>query len=146
VTVSAALHLVSADRGALRGVLDRADDSFAEFGVAPTDRQTTDLSVAEARECADRDPAGPDEWRRALAVETVRAAATDDADRLYHVGVAGMAVFDRLLRETVEGHPAVVLQCDDRRAGVRVGYEVYRYDRLAGEYVHVGGDRSVVDC
>ena len=123
---TAHVHLLSADRNALLDVVERAETTFLEFGVAP-ERRTTAVDPETARQYATADPATTDgAWLPYLSTATVDAAAEDGAD-LHHAGITGMTVVGRLLREEVEGHPAVYLQSDDRSAGVRTGYAVYRY-------------------
>lgn len=133
VTTTATVHLVSADADALLDVVERAEDSFMSFGVAPTVRRPVDLPVDTAREYARANPNTADgDWLPALSPAAVdRVAADLDADgagaRLHHAGVTGMAVVERLLREETEGDPAVYLQADERSAGVATGYSLYRY-------------------
>jgi len=123
---TAHVHLLSADRNALLDVVDRAEETFVQFGVAP-DRRTTAVALATARRYATADPATTaGEWLPYLSPGVVDAAGEDGAS-LHHAGVTGMLVVDRLLREETEGGPDVYLQSDDRSAGVPTGYSVYRY-------------------
>jgi hypothetical protein len=133
---TAYVHLLSADRDAILDVLDSAEAQFLAFGVAPDVRRPRALSVADARTHAERTPTAPDEtWLPYLSPELVAAAADGEEARLFHAGIAGMTVVDRIVRETTDGDPDAHLQSDDRPAGILTGYRVYRYEPAAEEYV-----------
>jgi hypothetical protein len=135
---SAHVHLVSADRDALLDVVEAAERQFVELGIAPDERRIDDLSAEAARRYAAADPnaADGDRWFPHLSPEALAEAVDGDA-RLHHAGIEGMVVIDRVVREETTGDPAVVLQTDDRQAGVARGYTVYRYAGVVDAYTEV---------
>ncbi len=153
MSTNATVHLVSADRDAVFDVVERAESVFMEYGVAPELRRPVGLDLATAREYATADPnAAPDDWLASLSaelVDAVAAGANRDAlageAEIYHAGVTGMVVVDRLLREQTTGHPAVYLQSDDWRAGVLTGYTVARWTGVEGRYEQIHERRGIFE-
>ena len=136
-------HYLSPNETALLVAVERAEAAFMEFDIDP-ERRIRSLSVADARRLAESRYGGDgpeppatyddDPWLPHLAPELFDAAATEGAERLFHAGVAGLGVLDRVITEQTRGHAEVYLQIDNREAGVPTGYSVYEYDDRDGLY------------
>lgn len=136
--VNAYVHVLSADRDALLDFVEDAESSFMEFGIAPDVGRPTEFPAAAVREHARTPPtaASADGWLPYLAPATLDQLPT--AERVHYVGVAGMVVTPRVLRETTGAHPEVVLQTHTytRTPGE---YAVYRYSEAAAAFTRVAG-------
>ena len=134
--MKAYVHALSADRDALLDFVDDAESSFMQFGIAPDVGRPTDLPVAEVREHARTSPttAPADGWLPYLAPAALEQLPT--TERVHYVGVAGMAVTPRVLREATGAHAGVVLQT---HTNTRTPWEyaVYRYNETAAEFTRV---------
>ena len=128
------VHVVAPDRDSLFAFRDDADDSFLEYGVAPEVGETLDIPAADARQWSEQHPsdAAADGWLCYLCPETLAAVESPSDGTLCYVGVSGLPVIDRLLRETTGVHPSVVLQSHD--PGNLARYTVYRYDETADQF------------
>jgi hypothetical protein len=129
------VHVLSAESAPLREFFDDIEASFLALNVAPDLSRPTDLPVAAARDWARARPAETtaDSWLPYLSPELLDAVLTEDVTTLRYAGVAGMAVVERVLRETTEPDPAVVLQ-SHTYTQTPLDYTVYRYDEATGEY------------
>ncbi len=127
------VHGIAPDRAALLAFRDDAEDSFLEYGVAPDVGELLDVPTADARQWSEQQPsdAAADGWLAYLRPETLSALDTP-GDSLYYVGVSGLPVVDRLLRETTGRHPSVVLQ--SHSASNPASYTVYQYDETSGQF------------
>lgn len=134
--MKAYVHVLSADRDALLDFVGDAESSFMEFGIAPDVGRPADLPATEVREHAQTSPAAAsaDGWLPYLAPAAPNQLPT--TEQVHYVGVAGMAVTPRVLREATGVHPDVVLQA---HANTRTPWEyaVYRYNRAAAEFTRV---------
>lgn len=132
------VHLLSPERSALIGFIERAESSFLELSMAPDVGRPTALELPEAREWTETRPAAASSggWFPYLTTECVSEAADEDATELHYAGVSGMAVLDRVLRETTGAHPDVTLQSHTYVQTPRE-YTVYRYDTAAGAYTTI---------
>lgn len=131
----ARVHALSPEQAALKSFVDDAEASFLEYGVAPDVGRVTAVPAEDLERHGETPPAeaAADEPLAHLAPETVDAL--DGAAEHYYAGISGMAVVDRIVRETTGPHPEVVLQShafDDRSE-----YTVYRYDAPAESFVAV---------
>lgn len=136
-------HYLSSNETALLTAVERAEAVFMEFGLDP-DRRIRSLSVADARRLAEsryggdgpEPPAAYDDdpWLPHLAPELFDAAVNGGAERLFHAGVVGLGVLDRVITEQTRGHAETYLQIDDREADVPTGYSVYECDARDGIY------------
>ncbi|ERH09850.1 MAG: hypothetical protein J07HX64_01612 [halophilic archaeon J07HX64] len=128
------VHIIAPDRGSLFAFRDDADDSFLEYGVAPEVGDVVDIPVADARRWSEQHPADTDAdgWLGYLCPEALAAVETPADGSLCYVGVSGLPVVDRLLRETTGVHPSVVLQ--SHTASNLAKYTVYRYDETADQF------------
>lgn len=134
-SVKAYVHALSTERDALLDFVEDAESSFLEYGIAPTVDRPSALSVGDAQEYAETAPTAKDAegWLPYLTPAAVTETAGDGTETLHYVGVAGMAVTARVLRETTGSHPDVVLQTHTY-ASAPLEYTVLRYDRDAGEF------------
>jgi cystathionine beta-lyase/cystathionine gamma-synthase len=130
----ARVHALSTTEAALTDFLDDAEASFLEYGVAPDVGRVTALENDELERFGETPPGEGDENPLAyIAPETV--AALEDATEYYYAGISGMAVVDRIVRETTGPHAEVVMQShayEDRGE-----YTVYRYDHAGEEFLAV---------
>jgi hypothetical protein len=128
--VKAYVHALSPERDTLLDFVEDAESSFLEFGIAPTVDRPTALPVEDAHDHARRAPVAEhaEGWLPYLTPEAVEEATDQRTETLHYVGVAGMTVTARVLRETTGKHPDVVLQTHTY-AGAPLEYTVYRYDR-----------------
>ena len=128
------VHVVAPDRDSLFAFRDDADDSFLEYGLAPEVGEIVEIPVADARQWSEQRPldASTDDWRAYLGPETLSAVETPSDDSLCYVGVSGLPVVDRLLRETTGAHPSVVLQ--SHAPTDLASYTVYRYDEATDQF------------
>jgi hypothetical protein len=133
--VKAYVHALSPERDALLDFVEDAESSFLEYGIAPTVDRPSALSVVAAQDHARTAPTADDAagWLPYLTPEAVAETTRDGTETLHYVGVAGMAVTARVLRETTGSHPDVVLQTHTY-ASAPLEYTVHRYDRDAGEF------------
>lgn len=127
------LSLVSPDRNALLDVVEGAETAFLEYGLAPDIGGVQAIAGAPARsDETDRaidEDALPDHFSSELLAEIDRF----DADSVHYAAIRGLPVVDRVVREEVQGRPAVVIQ-SNRQTGAGPGYSVYRYDAIEDTY------------
>jgi hypothetical protein len=128
------VHVVAPDRDSLFAFRDDAEDSFLEYGVAPEVGDIVEIPVADARRWSEHHPsaASIDGWRAYLGPETLTAVESPSDGSLCYVGVSGLPVVDRLLRETTGVHPSVVLQ--SHAPANLASYTVSRYDETADQF------------
>lgn len=133
------VHALAADRDALLDFVDDAESSFMRFGIAPDIGRPLELPAEEAREYAQASPtaASADGWLPYLTPAALNQISA--AQNVHYVGVSGMAVIPRVLREQTGSHSGVVLQSHTYiRAPSE--YTVYRYESAAAEFTEVASD------
>lgn len=131
------VHLCTTEHDTLLDVIDRAEDTFVELGLAPSRRVET-VSAERLHEAARTDPNREpvdDPWVPYLSSESV--AELREADSVAHAGLSGTPVLERVLTERVTGASGIILQADRRSDSALVGYRTYRYEPLADKYVQL---------
>lgn len=128
------VHVIAPNRDSLFAFRDDADDSFLEYGVAPAVGDVVDIPTADARRWSEQHPSDTavDGWLGYLCPEALGEVGSPSDGALCYVGVSGLPVVDRLLRETTGVHPSVVLQ--SHSPGNLARYTAYRYDETADQF------------
>jgi hypothetical protein len=134
--MEAYVHALAAERDALLDLVEDAESAFMEFGIAPDVGRPTALSATEASEHAQTSPADASTggWLSYLTPTALEPLPAET--QLHYVGVGGMAVTARVVREATGRHPDVVLQSHVYTDAPRE-YAVYRYDATADEFTQV---------
>lgn len=136
------VHALSTERDAVLDFVEAGESSFLEFGVAPDVGRPREIPLASVREWAETPPTATDGggWLAYLTPELLNVVGADEGEgspaTLWYAGVAGMAVVDRVLRETTGYHPDVALQ-SHTYASTPTEYAVYRPDPETEEFVAV---------
>lgn len=132
------VHVLSVDQNALLDFLEDAEASFLEFGIAPDMGTPTALPLTEARDHAQIRPTttSTDGWLPYLTPELLAEIPAQEPATIHYVGVSGMTVTDRVLRETTGTHEDIVLQ-SHTYTGIPLEFTVYQYDDTAQEFVTV---------
>ena len=128
------VHVIAPNRDTLLGFRDDVDSSFLEHGVAPEVGDIIEVPVADARRWSEQHPSETDigGWVAYLGPEAVAAVETPSDGSLCYVGVSGLPVVDRLLRETTGVHRSVVLQSP--APANLASYTVYRHDETTDQF------------
>jgi|APHM01.1.fsa_nt_gi hypothetical protein len=134
--MKAYVHALVADRNALLDYVEDAESAFMEFGIAPDTGSLTTLTAAEAREYAQTSAAAgsTDGWLSYLTPTALELFSSEE--QLHYIGISGMAVTARVVREATGRHPNVVLQSHVYTNAPKE-YAVYRYDVNADEFTQV---------